>query len=98
MDAWLRVRRARVTRDTAVAFRLLADVAPPAGREVPAARARAVLAAGDSLAPLEAFAQAGRALDVGPLALAPGDSGRAPGAPYGLMAPAPPTGDAAAAA
>ncbi len=58
IDAWLRVRQARVTRDTAVAFRLLADVAPPAAREVPAARARALLAAGDSLAALEAFAQA----------------------------------------
>ena len=96
-DAWLRVRQARVTRDTAVAFRLLADVAPPAGREVPAARARALLAAGDSLAALEAFAQAGRALDVGRLALARGDSGRARDALYGLMARAPETDDAAAA-
>src|SRR5205823_4141925 len=28
IDGWLRVRQARVTRDTAVAFHLLADVAP----------------------------------------------------------------------
>src|SRR5207302_164579 len=97
IDAWLRVRQARVTRDTGVAFRLLADVAPPAGREVPAARAHALLAAGDSLAALEAFAQAGRALDVGRLAVARGDSGRARDALYGLMARAPETDDAAAA-
>src|SRR5437660_462307 len=97
IDAWLRVRQARVTRDTAVAFRLLADVAPPAAREVPAARAHALLAAGDSLAALEAFAQAGRALDVGRLAVARGDSGRARDALYGLMARAPETDDAAAA-
>src|SRR5207253_1819483 len=84
IDAWLRVRQARVTRDTATAFRLLADVTPPAAREVPVARARALLAAGDSLAALEAFAQAGRALDVGRLALARGDSGRARDALYGL--------------
>src|SRR5207302_1235151 len=77
IDAWLRVRQARVTRDTATAFRLLADVTPPAAREVPVARARALLAAGDSLAALEAFAQAGRALDVGRLALARGEGRRA---------------------
>ncbi len=97
IDGWLRVRQARVTRDTAVAFHLLADVAPPAAREVPAARARALLVAGDSLTALEAFAQAGRALDVGRLALARGDSGRARDALYGLMARAPETDDAAAA-
>ncbi len=97
IDPWLRVRQARVTRDTAAAFRLLADVSPPASREVPAARARALLVAGDSSGALEAFAQAGRALDVGRLALARGDSGRARDALYGLMARAPETDDAAAA-
>src|SRR5439155_1122213 len=71
--------------------------APPAGREVPTARARALLVAGDSSGALEAFAQAGRALDVGRLALARGDSGRARDALYGLMARAPETDDAAAA-
>src|SRR5439155_906288 len=75
IDSWLRVRQARVTRDTAVAFRLLADLPPPAAREVPAARAQALLVAGDSAAALEAFAQAGRARVVareaglGPLAI-----------------------------
>src|SRR5207249_3998673 len=87
---------ARVTRDTAVAFRLLADLPPPAAREVPAARAQALLVAGDSAAALEAFAQAGRALEVARLALARGDSGRARDALYGLMARAPETDDAAA--
>src|SRR5207247_11022754 len=33
IDAWLRLRQARVTRDTAVAFRLLADLPAPAGRD-----------------------------------------------------------------
>src|SRR5207245_1235980 len=92
-----RYDRARVTRDTAVAFRLLADLPPPAAREVPAARAQALLVAGDSAAALEAFAQAGRALEVARLALARGDSGRARDALYGLMARAPETDDAAAA-
>src|SRR5207249_2628471 len=88
---------ARVTRDTAVAFRLRADPPPPAAREVPAARAQALLVAGDSAAALEAFAQAGRALEVARLALARGDSGRARDALYGLMARAPESDDAAAA-
>src|SRR5207249_3133626 len=57
IEPWLRVRQARVTRDTAAAFRLLADVSPPAGREVPTARARALLVAGDSSGALEAFAR-----------------------------------------
>src|SRR5205814_1119935 len=68
IDAWLRLRQARVTRDTAVAFRLLADLPAPAAREAGAARAQALLAAGDSVAALEAFAQAGRSLDLARLA------------------------------
>src|SRR2546421_9846327 len=32
IDAWLRLRQARVTRDTAVAVRLLADLPAPAAR------------------------------------------------------------------
>jgi soluble lytic murein transglycosylase len=95
IDPWLRLRQARVTRDTAVAFRLLADLPPPAAREVPTARAAALLAAGDSAAALEAFAQAGRPLLVGRLALARGDSERARDALYGLMARAPETDEAA---
>src|SRR5213076_2056433 len=97
IDAWLRLRQARVTRDTAVAFRLLADLPAPAAREAGAARAQALLAAGDSVAALEAFAQAGRSLDLARLALAHGDSSRARDALYGLMARAPETDDAAAA-
>src|SRR5256712_409874 len=90
IDGWLRLRQARVTRDTAQAFRLLADLPSPAARDAAAARAQALLAAGDSAAALEAFAQAGRSLDLARLALPRGDSVRAPDAPYRLMAPAPP--------
>jgi soluble lytic murein transglycosylase len=97
IDPWLRVRQARVTRDTALAFRLLVDLPSPAAREVPATRAQVLLVAGDSAAALEVFAQAGRSLDVARLALALGDSGRARDALYGLMARAPETDDAAAA-
>ena len=97
IDAWLRLRQARVTRDTAVAFRLLADLPAPAAREAGSARAQALLAAGDSAAALDAFAQAGRSLDLARLALAHGDSSRARDALYGLMARAPESDDAAAA-
>jgi soluble lytic murein transglycosylase len=97
IDPWLRLRQARVTRDTALAFRLLADLPPPVAREVPAARAQALLVAGDSVAALEALAEAGRSLDVARLTLALGDSTRARDALYSLMARAPETDDAAAA-
>ena len=97
IDPWLRVRQARVTRDTAAAFRLLADLPPAVAREAGAARAQALLAAGDSAAALEALAQAGRSLDVARLARALGDSGRARDALYALMARAPESDDAAAA-
>ncbi len=85
------------TRDTATAFRLLADLPAPVGREGPAARARALLAAGDSGRALETFAQAGRALDAARLALALGDTAHARGWLYQVMAAAP-DGDEAAAA
>ena len=97
IDPWLRVRQARVTRDTATAFRLLADLPAPVTREAGAARAQALLAAGDSAAALEALAQAGRSLDVARLARALGDSSRARDALYALMARAPESDDAAAA-
>jgi len=97
IDGWLRLRQARVTRDTTQAFRLLADLPSPAARDAAAARAQALLAAGDSAAALEAFAQAGRSLDLARLALARGDSVRARDALYGLMARAPESDDAAAA-
>jgi soluble lytic murein transglycosylase len=97
IDAWLRLREARLTRDTAVAFRLLADLPPPVAREAAGARAWALLAAGDSAAALEAFAQTGHGLDLARLALARGDSARAREALYALMARAPESDDAAAA-
>ena len=97
IDAWLRLRLARVTRDTAAAFRLLAELPGPAGREAGAARAQALLAAGDSTAALEALARAGRSLDVARLALTLRDSSRARDALYGLMARAPESDDGGAA-
>jgi len=97
IDAWLRLRLARVTRDTTAAFRLLGDLPAPAGREAGAARAQALLAAGDSAGALEALARAGRSFDMARLALALGDSTRARDALYGLMARASESDDAAAA-
>jgi len=97
IDAWLRVRQARVSRDTAEAFRLLIDAPAPAAREAMLARARALLLAGDTARALDAFAQAGKGLDVARLALAVRDSARARAALYELMARAPQSDDAAAA-
>lgn len=97
IDPWLRLRLARVTRDTALVAQLLADLPGPAAREAPATRARALLVAGDSGRALAAFAAAGEALDEARLALALGDTARARGALFGLMARAPETDDAAAA-
>jgi len=97
IDTWLRLRLARVTRDTSAAFRLLAGLPAPAGREAGGARAQALLAAGDSAAALEALAQVGRSLDIARLALALGDSSRARDALYGLMARAPESDDGGAA-
>jgi len=96
IDVWLRVREARVMRDTAAAFRLLADVPPPAVREALLARTRALLLAGDTARAIEGFAQAGKGLDVARLALAAGDTARARTALYELMARAPQSDDAAA--
>ncbi|HKW41633.1 MAG TPA: hypothetical protein VJN39_10305, partial [Gemmatimonadales bacterium] len=93
IDGWLRLRLARVTRDTAAAFRLLVDLPAPAIREAAAARAKALLTAGDSAPALEVLARAGRSLDVARLALALGDSSRARDALYGLMARAPESDD-----
>ena len=97
IDGWLRVRQASVTRDTAAAFRLLADVPVPAAREATVARARALLLAADTQPALDAFAQARKGLDVARLALAVGDSARARAALYDLLARAPQSDDAAAA-
>src|SRR5439155_559814 len=81
-DPWLRLRLARVTRDTAAAAALLADLPAPAARFAPAVRAGALLAAGDSAAALDAFALSGRLLDAARLALQLGDSARGPLAVY----------------
>ena len=99
IDTWLRVRQARVTRDTASASQLLADLPPPAARDVPIARARSLLLAGDTARALEAFSTAGKggALDAARLALATGDSARARAMLYGLLARDPLSDDAAAA-
>jgi soluble lytic murein transglycosylase len=97
IDTWLRVRQARVSRDTAGARELLAAMPAPAARDVPLARARSLLLAGDTARALEAFAQAGKGLELARLALAVGDSARARAAVYELMARAPQSDDAAAA-
>src|SRR5436190_608828 len=60
IDTWLRVRQARVTRDTAAVSQLLADLPAPAARDVPIARARALLLGGDTTRAIEAFAAAGK--------------------------------------
>ena len=99
IDHWLRVRQARVTRDTALARALLTDVPAPAAREVAMARARSLLLAGDTARALDAFANAGRGggLEGARLALAIGDSARARSMVYGLLARDPLSDEAAAA-
>ena len=98
IDPWLRVRQARVTRDTAAAAQLLTDLPPPAVREVPVARARSLLLAGDTTRAIDAFAAAGKggALDATRLTVARGDSTRARTLLYALLARDPLSDDAAA--
>ncbi|OLC08749.1 MAG: hypothetical protein AUH42_00670 [Gemmatimonadetes bacterium 13_1_40CM_70_11] len=96
IDPWLRLRQARVTSDTAAASRLLADLPPEVAREGPAARGRALLAAGDSVAAVEALSRTGHLLDAARLALALHDTARARAALYDLMGRAPESDDAAA--
>jgi soluble lytic murein transglycosylase len=97
IDAWLRLREARVTRDTAAATRLLAGLPALIAREAPAARAAALLASGDTAAAVHAFGLAGRRLDAGRLALARGDLAQARGFLYDAMARSPESDDAVAA-
>lgn len=94
---WLRLREARVTRDTGRVRELLAEVPLPAARLVPLVRARALLLGGDSAGALAAFEQAGKGLDATRLALAMRDSARARIALYALFTRAPLSDDAAAA-
>lgn len=95
IDGWLRVREAEVTRDTAVTTALLAGVQWPAAREAPRARARSLLAAGDSAAAQAAFAAAGALLEGGRLAIARHDTAGARLLLYGLLAGSPESDDAA---
>lgn len=97
IDSWLRVRQARVTRDTALVSRLLDGIPAPASRGVPVARARSFLLAADTTRALAAFAAAGKSLDAARLALATGDSARARALLYTLLARDPLSDDAAAA-
>ena len=99
IDPWLRVRQARVTRDTAAVRVLLTDVPAPAARDIAIARARSLLLAGDTARALDAFALAGKGggRDGARLALAMGDSARARTTLYGLLARDPLSDEAAAA-
>ena len=99
IDPWLRVRQARVTRDTAAVRVLLADVPAPAARDIPIARARSLLLAADTARALDAFALAGKGggLEGARLALAIGDSARARASLYGLLTRDPLSDEAAAA-
>lgn len=97
IDAWLRVREAATTRDTARAARLLVDLPGPAARAAAAARAHALLNAGDTARAVDAFGAAGQGFDAAQLALATGDSARARAAVYALLDGSPES-DAAAAA
>lgn len=96
IDAWLRVRQARVTGDTSAARQLLLDVPPPAVRGVPVAWARSLLLAGDTARALDAFTAAGKGLEVARLAIAARDSARARAALYALLAREPLSDDGAA--
>ncbi len=95
IEPWLRLREARVRRDTAVALRLLTGLPPVVAREATAARAAALLAAADSHAARRAFQEAGKSLLSAQLALMLGDSTAARAELYGLFARAPESDDAA---
>jgi soluble lytic murein transglycosylase len=95
IDSWLRLREARVRRDTTLSLRLLMGLPPVVAREATAARAAALLAAADSQAALRVFRETGKSLMTARLALALGDSVSARAEIYGLMARAPLSDDAA---
>jgi soluble lytic murein transglycosylase len=96
IDQWLRIRLARLSRDSAAARGLLTDITAPAARQVPVARARAFLNAGDTARALDALEAAGKGLDVARLSLTRGDSTRGRTALYALLARDPLSDDAAA--
>ncbi len=95
IDGWLRVREAEVTRDTDAANRLLLGVPWPAEREAPRARARSLLAAGDSASAQAALAAAGALLEGARLAVSRRDTAGARLLLYGLLAANPESDDAA---
>lgn len=97
VDDWLRLRLAGVTRDTVTVDSLLNGLPFPVSRRAPLYRARALLAAGDSAAAVDALAGApGGTLEAIPVALARGDSAWARNLLYRLFSAAPQSDDAAA--
>jgi len=96
IEPWLRLREARVLRDTATALRLLANLPPVVAREAAGARAGALLTAGDSSAARLAYHDAGLSLTAAQIALAQGDSEAAREELYALFARTPQSDDAAA--
>jgi soluble lytic murein transglycosylase len=96
IEPWLRLREARVLRDTATALRLLANLPPVVAREAGGARAGALLTAGDSSAARLAYHDAGLSLTAAQIALAQGDSDGAREELYALFARTPQSDDAAA--
>lgn len=92
---WLKLREARVRRDTSISLRLLTGLPPVVAREATAARAAAFLAAADTQAARRAFREAGKSLLSARLALTLGDSAAARAELYGLFARAPESDDAA---
>jgi soluble lytic murein transglycosylase len=97
IDPWLRLREARVQRDTGVARRLLAGLPPVVERQATGARAAALLAAGDSAAARTAFRAAGDPIPAIRLSLGLGDVTAARRELYALLTRAPRSDEAGAA-
>ncbi len=95
IDSWLKLREARVRRDTTQSLRLLIGLPPVVAREATAARAAALLAAADTQAARRAYREAGKSLFSAQLALAWGDTVAARDELYGLFIRAPQSDDAA---
>lgn len=97
IDDWLRLRQAGVTTDTLAVDSLLSGLTFPLSRRAPLARARALLAAGDSGVAVGALAAAGGGtLAATQVALARHDSARARDLLYHLFSDSPLSDDAAA--
>jgi peptidoglycan lytic transglycosylase len=89
IEPWLRLREARVRRDTAQALRLLLNLPPVEAREAATARAAALLVAGDSLGARAAYRNAGVLFPAIEIGLALDDSDGARADLYGLFGKAP---------